>query len=213
MSCLHHVQSSWPRTGVLRVEVVRDPPPDYSIDKSYEKEYSDDHAEWSLFSDAWPQKQAAAAADNDDGDGGTDAGDGVTAAANEVDKLADAPLGDVDADSGHSVDTEDTAGTEEDNGDELAELSVPTGGEQDRASDDDVDNGTVTQPKTIRASNLQLFRETLSEFEMLAKVGTLSCLPNRMYVVLLFGVLGRIEQFFNLSVIFFTVIIQNIHFK
>ncbi|XP_052776450.1 membralin-like isoform X2 [Mya arenaria] len=41
INCLQHVQKSWPRTGILRVEIVRNASDDYSIVNSYEKEYSD----------------------------------------------------------------------------------------------------------------------------------------------------------------------------
>ena len=40
-NCLAHVQSNWPRNGILRVEVVRNASEDYTIMQSYEKEYSD----------------------------------------------------------------------------------------------------------------------------------------------------------------------------
>ena len=41
INCLEHIQSSWPRTGILRVEIVSNVSEDYNILKSYEKEYSD----------------------------------------------------------------------------------------------------------------------------------------------------------------------------
>ena len=41
MNCLQHVQKTWPRNGVLRVEIVRNASENYSIWNSYEKEYSD----------------------------------------------------------------------------------------------------------------------------------------------------------------------------
>ncbi|CAH0551315.1 unnamed protein product [Brassicogethes aeneus] len=37
-TCLKHVQDTWPRDGILRVEIVRNPGKDYNIDKSYAKE-------------------------------------------------------------------------------------------------------------------------------------------------------------------------------
>ena len=53
MNCLQHVQQTWPRTGILRVEIVRNASENYSIMNSYEKEYSDFnvHLFESLFSD------------------------------------------------------------------------------------------------------------------------------------------------------------------
>ena len=41
INCLQHVQKEWPRHGILRVEIVRNASENYSIINSYEKEYSD----------------------------------------------------------------------------------------------------------------------------------------------------------------------------
>ncbi|KAL8596971.1 hypothetical protein ACOMHN_027917 [Nucella lapillus] len=41
VNCLTHVAQSWPRHGILRVEIVRNASDNYSIINSYEKEYSD----------------------------------------------------------------------------------------------------------------------------------------------------------------------------
>ncbi|CAG5123159.1 unnamed protein product [Candidula unifasciata] len=41
MNCLEHVQDIWPRDGILRVEIVRNAPDNYSLYNSYKKEYSD----------------------------------------------------------------------------------------------------------------------------------------------------------------------------
>lgn len=41
INCLQHVQKDWPRHGILRVEIVRNASENYSILNSYEKEYSD----------------------------------------------------------------------------------------------------------------------------------------------------------------------------
>jgi len=38
VQCLEHIKDSWPRDGILRVEVVKAAPPGYTIDHSYEKE-------------------------------------------------------------------------------------------------------------------------------------------------------------------------------
>ncbi|KAJ0174170.1 hypothetical protein K1T71_010316 [Dendrolimus kikuchii] len=37
-TCLNHVKDSWPRDGILRVEILRNPAQDYSIEQSYAKE-------------------------------------------------------------------------------------------------------------------------------------------------------------------------------
>lgn len=41
INCLSHVSDTWPRHGILRVEIVRNASDNYSIINSYEKEYSD----------------------------------------------------------------------------------------------------------------------------------------------------------------------------
>lgn len=40
-NCLESVQKTWPRDGILRVEIVKNASENYSIINSYEKEYSD----------------------------------------------------------------------------------------------------------------------------------------------------------------------------
>lgn len=37
-TCLDHIQSDWPRDGILRVEILRNADKDYTIDKSYQRE-------------------------------------------------------------------------------------------------------------------------------------------------------------------------------
>ncbi|XP_063225272.1 membralin [Bacillus rossius redtenbacheri] len=37
-NCLEHIKDDWPRDGILRVEILRNGPEDYSIEKSYAKE-------------------------------------------------------------------------------------------------------------------------------------------------------------------------------
>ena len=38
VQCLEDMKDSWPRDGILRVEIMKEPPEDYSIHQSYEKE-------------------------------------------------------------------------------------------------------------------------------------------------------------------------------
>lgn len=38
ITCLDHVRDDWPREGILRVEVIRNPSEDYTVEQSYEKE-------------------------------------------------------------------------------------------------------------------------------------------------------------------------------
>jgi hypothetical protein len=42
MNCLSEIQATWPRDGILRVEIVNNVTSDYGIKQSYEKEYSND---------------------------------------------------------------------------------------------------------------------------------------------------------------------------
>lgn len=42
INCLAHIQNDWPRAGILRVEIVRNAPQNYSITDSYEKEDRDE---------------------------------------------------------------------------------------------------------------------------------------------------------------------------
>ncbi|XP_066597279.1 membralin-like isoform X2 [Prorops nasuta] len=37
-NCLEHIRDEWPRDGILRVEILRNPDEDYNIEKSYAKE-------------------------------------------------------------------------------------------------------------------------------------------------------------------------------
>ena len=36
--CLEHVKDTWPRDGILRVEIMREAPEGYGVAQSYEKE-------------------------------------------------------------------------------------------------------------------------------------------------------------------------------
>ncbi|MPC36279.1 Membralin [Portunus trituberculatus] len=38
ITCLDHVRDDWPKEGILRVEVIRNPSEDYTVEQSYEKE-------------------------------------------------------------------------------------------------------------------------------------------------------------------------------
>ena len=41
INCLSHVKDSWPRDGILRVEIVHNATENYTLINSYEKEYTD----------------------------------------------------------------------------------------------------------------------------------------------------------------------------
>ena len=38
VKCLEEVKETWPRDGILRVEIMKEAPDNYGIDASYEKE-------------------------------------------------------------------------------------------------------------------------------------------------------------------------------
>lgn len=38
VQCLEDIKGSWPRDGILRVEIMRNPPEFYTVEQSYEKE-------------------------------------------------------------------------------------------------------------------------------------------------------------------------------
>ena len=46
ITCLQHIQGSWPRSGILRVEIIKNVSDNYSLLDSYEKEYGEDIDEW-----------------------------------------------------------------------------------------------------------------------------------------------------------------------
>ena len=38
VQCLEDIKGSWPRDGILRVEIMKNPPEHYTVEQSYEKE-------------------------------------------------------------------------------------------------------------------------------------------------------------------------------
>ena len=38
VQCLEDIKETWPRDGILRVEIMKNPPEEYSVEQSYEKE-------------------------------------------------------------------------------------------------------------------------------------------------------------------------------
>ena len=209
--CLQHVQDTWPRNGILRVEIVKNVSPDYTIAKSYEKEYSD--IDLSLDTVTLPP-----GADTDtDTDIDTEAPDEMDSEENATDvDSGSADTKHVDADAGATtfshvdVDKGDAVDDDEDSSDSIVDTdtdlktddgstdvtamvdndddsdsgdtasSAPAGEDgDDKAEEDDSleedmssdENGTQEEGKAVPDRSMQLFKETLSEFEMLAKVG------------------------------------------
>lgn len=44
-NCLEHIRDDWPRDGILRVEILRNPSNDYTVENSYAKEEKLKHQE------------------------------------------------------------------------------------------------------------------------------------------------------------------------
>ena len=142
INCLAHVQNEWPRAGILRVEIVRNAPSNYSIADSYEKEYHDD----SLFLES----REIAVFDRDSR---------MPAAEDSNYTDLDASSADIDDSLQHVQELPDLEVQSEDLGKTTANFSGS--------------NEKSTLPLRRKA----LFGRTISEFEMLAKVGEL-CLFN-----------------------------------
>lgn len=177
INCLQHVQKSWPRDGILRVEIVRNASDDYSIIDSYEKEYSETDLYEFNATEVWPAE-----------------GSGNVSEENSTLKQSEA------SDVNITLDTDAASldeGSDEDKTKE-ADSSNPNSSHitLDLALDSD-------NPK----SNMQPFRETLSEFEMLAKV----VWPEEKYIVeysLEYGFLRlspKTRQRLNISVMLVTL--------
>ena len=53
VKCLEEVKDTWPRDGILRVEIMKEAPNNYGIDASYEKERNLQAIELSTEVDKW----------------------------------------------------------------------------------------------------------------------------------------------------------------
>jgi len=143
VNCLAHVQNDWPRAGILRVEIVRNAPQNYSISDSYEKEYHDEsmfleRKDVELFDHG---SQTPAASDSNSTDPNVSSAD-TPDGSQPVQQLPDVEVQSEDADTV----------TANSSSSENPEKSV--------------------MPLRRRV----LFGRTISEFEMLAKVGELCLL-------------------------------------
>jgi len=150
INCLAHVQHEWPRAGILRVEIVRNAPLNYSIADSYEKEYHDE----TLFLESRDidvfDRGSEMPADDDSNH--TDLEASSTDSSDHLQYVQELP--DVEAQS-------------EDGDTTTANRS---------GSNENADKSAM--PLRRRA----LFGRTMSEFEMLAKVGVLCfCLLSEIF--------------------------------
>ncbi|XP_064625075.1 membralin-like isoform X1 [Lineus longissimus] len=167
MNCLDNIEHEWPRDGILRVEIIKNASEDYTIHQSYEKEYRgfEHESTWNSTDDI----VSAASGDDIDEKFESDVKDNLTNVAGEEDGsehgfIKNESIPDV------SEDTKDTLFSHgDDGGDEVKGESQETGL-----------NGTLYYTLEEKPEkNMQPFRETLSEFEMLAK----AVWPEEKYIV------------------------------
>ena len=146
INCLKHVQKDWPRHGILRVEIVRNASENYSILNSYEKEYSDFNIHFleNLLSD-------------------NNVGESEFAEDESANETADV------LNKTHEDNVSETAGEE---------VIDKTSKDKDieEVSEGEVNNVTLqleTMKSFMEKQSKGPLKETLSELEMLAKVGEL----------------------------------------
>jgi len=140
INCLAHVQNDWPRAGILRVEIVRNAPMNYSITDSYEKEYHDE----SLFLESRD-------IDVFDRNSRTPVADDSNSTDLEVSSIdSDDPLQQVQ---------------------ELPDLEIQSEDSGTMAAN--FSSGNENEKSALPLRRKALFGRTISEFEMLAKVGEL----------------------------------------
>lgn len=164
INCLSHVSDSWPRHGILRVEIVRNASDNYSIINSYEKEYSD----ISLFMDSnvmeelglgssWNASEDSETLENET----TEKGEEMGSTVDEEDILEDE---DEASDDG----VEDGGGGRSGEGRRRGKLRI-----KDNTS---LDHQMLENLFTEQRSHMQ---QHFSEFEMLAK----AVWPEEKYIV------------------------------
>ena len=145
INCLQHVQKDWPRHGVLRVEIVRNTPENYSIIHSYEKEYHDP----SLFPDADEPPTASLQESSLENDTSETQPTPDGSSISEPENAIDVKLPDMEYATSHiEADIDETKAN-------TTELDIKT---------------VVKEPRHDRFEIL--FAKTLSDFEMFASVGT-----------------------------------------
>ena len=203
INCLQHVQKSWPRTGILRVEIVKNASDDYSIVKSYEKEYNELEVDLGELLDGLEVDRGSDIvhrADEDEEDPNLDLdietalelvegslenlsfsgrppdgdGSGVQEGEEEVEDGENRAqqVGEV------TINEEQDDEEEEGRGEEGYDSPVEDGEQEyddtlEEEEDDDDANSTLDLRIFAEKAmgNLQPFRETLTEFEMLARAG------------------------------------------
>jgi vesicle coat complex subunit len=164
MNCLDNIEQKWPRDGILRVEIIKNASEDYTIHQSYEKEYRgfEPESTWNATDDI------ISAASGDDIDEKFDTLDGQDHLANVTGEEEGAEHGFIKNDSIPGVsEAEETKET-------LFNHNDDAGDETKGESHESSLNGTLQYSVEEKPEkNMQPFRETLTEFEMLAKAGKL----------------------------------------
>ena len=137
VNCLAHIQNEWPRAGILRVEIVRNTPQNYSITDSYEKEYHDE----SMFLEGKDVE--------------------LFGRGSQTSTSGDSNNTDLKASSTDSLDSLQFA-------EELPDVEV-----QSEDAGTAAVNSSSNEKLVVPLRRRVLFGRTISEFEMLAKVGEL----------------------------------------
>ena len=148
MDCLRHVEKTWPRDGILRVEIIKNVSEDYTIFQSYEKEYRgyEDYL--------WNGTSYNVATSGE-----------VTEAMlqEEMRKYGFiAPRQDMDFETLHKIYMGNFS---------HATDETPQTSETDSHVEEIESNSSQTPPEEVQRGNLQPFRETLTELEMLTNAG------------------------------------------
>ncbi|CAH1772784.1 unnamed protein product [Owenia fusiformis] len=187
INCLDHVKDVWPKTGILRVEVVRNASPDYNIAKSYEKEYSTYDLETLFHFDDGDTTDDAEVGDTgdlyeagpDDENPDVDKMEDVLVASNNTTTITldhQALLSPIKDEPEEVTDTSKTIGNTLEDTESLETDTV------DVEVDTDDSNETSqywVADEAVPEKNMQPFRETLSELEMFAK----AVWPEEKYIV------------------------------
>ncbi len=171
INCLEDIQKSWPRNGILRVEIVKNASDDYSILNSYEKEYSQFETDITHFinmtedledstDDSIPSQEAEAALKSEP-------------------ILTETPLSESDIGSEEMADSKEILSPSEP---EIVKVNTDPGVVEEiieagglASNNTSTVNSSVVLDFRIEneepEKNMQPFRETLTEFEMFAKAG------------------------------------------
>ena len=196
INCLQHVQDSWPRTGILRVEIVKNVSPDYDIHSSYKKEYSElelaVNSDYLDISDAADEDYGVEYSDNGDDD------EKISEDLTEENNITLHDYGTLESGSETIYDNRqindvqsDIRVTDEDTNDdgELDEAPDEAAGdmaENDLISDEEANDISSSETRSEENQTVKLtwrvksnkpknmpFRETLTELEMIAKAGVI----------------------------------------